>query len=216
MRRRWWIPALLWAALSLALWPLRGSLTGEAIAAWTPRQAWLAAMVLLGLYVVKGLTAALPITALEAAGGLLFPLPAAMALGMCGVTAAQAAPYLLGRRRQEDLSALAEQHPVLRALEPGEAPGRRVFLLRLAGVLPGDLVSLYLGAAGTPWRAYLAGGLLGNSPRVLSATVLGAALWDLGGARFWASCIFGWALTAAALLLWGRDQALRRDADGTA
>ena len=90
MRRRWWIPALLWAALSLALWPLRGSLTGEAIAAWTPRQAWLAAMVLLGLYVVKGLTAALPITALEAAGGLLFPLPAALALGMCGVAAAQA------------------------------------------------------------------------------------------------------------------------------
>ena len=91
-----------------------------------------------------------------------------------------------------------------------------MFLLRLAGVLPGDLVSLYLGAAGTPWRAYLAGGLLGNSPRVLSATVLGAALWDLGGARFWASCVFGWALTAAALLLWGRDRTLRRDADGTA
>lgn len=209
MKTRWWVPALLWAALFSALWPCRKFLTARAIAAWTPRQAWLAALALLGLYAAKGLTAALPITALEAAGGLLFPLPAALAVGVCGAAAAQAAPYFMGKRRQADLSALAERHPGLRTLELGASPGRQVFLLRLAGVLPGDLVSLYLGAAGTPWRAYFAGGLLGSFPRVLSATVLGAALWDLGGARFWASCVFGWALTAAALLLWGRGLVLR-------
>ena len=39
---------------------------------------------------------------------------------------------------------------------------------------------------------------------MLSATVLGTALWDLGGTRFWASCVFGWALTGAALAVWGR------------
>ena len=209
MKSRWYVPVLLWAALALALWPCRRYLTGEAIAAWTPRQAWLAALALLGLYAVKGLTAALPITALEAAGGLLFPLPAALAVGVCGAAAAQAVPYALGRRRREGLSALAERVPGRKALETGKSPGRQVFLLRLAGVLPGDLVSLYLGAAGTPWRAYFAGGLLGSFPRVLSATVLGAALWDLGGPRFWASCVFGWALTAAALLVWGRQWALR-------
>lgn len=214
MKTRWWVPVLLWAGLGLALWPCRRFLTGEAIAAWTPRQAGLAAMALLGLYAAKGLTAALPLTALEAAGGLLFPLPAALAVGLCGVTAAQAGPYLLGRRRREDLSALTERHPVLKTLEMGKTPGRRVFLLRLAGVLPGDLVSLYLGAAGTPWRDYFLAGALGSFPRVLSATVLGAALWDLGGARFWASCVFGWALTAVALLLWGR--AAWEDAEGAA
>ena len=41
-------------------------------------------------------------------------------------------------------------------------------------------------------------------PFGLGATALGAALWDLGGLRFWASCVFGWALTGAALALWGR------------
>ena len=40
-------------------------------------------------------------------------------------------------------------------------------------------------------------------------TVLGAALWDLGGARFWASCVFGWALTGAALAVWGREWAVQ-------
>lgn len=212
MKNRWYVP--LWAGLALALWPLRRSLTGEAVAAWTPRQEWLAAAALLGLYAVKGLTAALPLSALAAAGGLLFPFPAALAVGMAGAAMAQAGPYLLGRGRS--LSGLAERHPGLRALEPGEISGRRVFLLRLAGVLPCELVSLYLGAAGTPWRAYFAGGLLGTFPRVLGATALGAALWDLGGARFWASCAFGWALTGAALLLWGRDWALRGEKKRTA
>lgn len=204
-----WRPLLPLLVLAAALWPFRRSVTAEAIAAWTPGQAWLAAAVLLALYAVKGLTAAVPLAALEAAAGLLFPLPAALAVNACGVAAAQAGPYLVGRRRQDSLSALTNRHPRLAALEGETATARRVFLLRLAGVLPGDLVSLWLGAAGTPWRAYFAGGLLGSFPRILSATVLGAALWDLGGRRFWTSCVFGWALTGAAALVWGREWAKR-------
>ena len=164
-------PLLLWAALGLGAWSCRSALTADGIAAWTPGQSWLAALALLGLYVLKGLTAAFPSTALAAAAGLALPFP-----------------------------------PALRA---GPARGREVCLLRLAGVLPVELVSLWLGAAGTPRRAYFAGGLLGSFPRVLSATVLGAALWDLGGARFWASCVFGWALTGAALAVWGREWAVQ-------
>lgn len=205
MKRLW--PLALWAALGLALWPCRRWLTAEAIAAWTPEQAGLAMAALLVLYAVKGLTAVFPITALEAAAGLLFPFPAALAANVCGVAAAQAASYLLGRRQREGLAALRRRCPRLSTLEIGRRPGRQVFLLRLAGLLPGDLLSLYLGAAGTPWGPYFAGGLLGSFPRILSATVLGAALWDLGGSRFWLSCVFGWALTGAALLLLGREWA---------
>lgn len=202
-KRRWAL--LLPLVLAAALWPFRRAVTAEAIAAWTPGQAWLGAAVLLALYAVKGLTAAVPLAVLEAAAGLLFPFPAALAVNACGVAAAQAGPYLVGRYRREDLSVLTARHPRLAVLEGGT--GRQVFLLRLAGVLPGDLVSLWLGAAGTPWRAYFAGGLLGSLPRVLSATALGAALWDLGGPRFWMSCVFGWSLTGAAALVWGREWA---------
>lgn len=207
MKKRF-IP-LLWGLLGLGAWLGRSALTAESVAVWTPGQSWLAVLFLLALYVLKGLTAALPITALEAAAGLVLPFPLALGTNLCGALAAQAGPYLLGRRRQETLAELKARHPRLADLETGPAAGRRVFLLRLAGVLPTELVSLWLGAAGTPWRAYFTGGLLGSFPRVLSATVLGAALWDLGGRRFWASCAFGWALTGAALLAWGREWAVR-------
>lgn len=205
MKKRLWLAALLWAGLVLALWPFRQALTVEGIAAWTPRQAGLAAAALLALYAVKGVTAALPLTALEAAAGLLFPFPEALAVNVCGIAAAQTGPYFLGRRQREGLEAMAERYPRLARAAAGGKSGRQIFLLRLAGVLPGEAVSLYLGAAGTPWRPYFIGGLLGSFPRVLSATVLGAALWDPGGRRFWAACVFGWALTGAALAVWGRE-----------
>lgn len=203
------LPLFLWALLGLGAWTCRSGLTAENVAAWTPGQTWLAALALLGLYALKGLTAALPVTALAAAAGLVLPFPLALGTNLCGAAAAQAGPYFIGRRKRSALGELAARHPRLEALEKGPAAGREVFLLRLAGVLPTELVSLWLGASGTPWRAYFAGGLLGSFPRALSATALGAALWDLGGARFWASCVFGWALTGAALAVWGREWALR-------
>lgn len=208
-------PLLALPLLAAALWLLRPALTPERVSAWTPRQAGLAMAVLLALYVGKGLTAAIPVTALEAAAGLLFPFPPALAVNVCGVAAAQAAPYLLARRRREDLAALAARWPRLKALGDFRCTGRRVFLLRLAGVVPGELMSAYLGAAGTPWPAYFAGSVLGSFPRVLSATALGAALWDLGGVRFWASCAFGWALTGAAALALGREW-VRRESRASA
>ena len=166
MAKHWWLPLAILCAGAVAVWPLREHLTAAEIAARSPRETWLAALFLLALYTLKGLSVAFPLSVLEAAGGLLFPFPLALAVNLAGVMAAQTAPYLLGRRRQE--SSLPEHWPRL----SGSRPGRTVFLLRLAGVAPGDLVSIYLGAAGVPWGAYLTGGVLGSFPRVLAATLL--------------------------------------------
>lgn len=204
MNKRRWLPLLILCVGALALWPYRASLTAEGIAARSPRQLGLAAAFLLALYAVKSLSVAFPLSALEAAGGMLFPFPAALAVNVCGVAVAQAVPYLLGRRERDGLAALRDRYPGLAALAGPAAGngGRTVFLLRLGGASPGDLVSMYLGAAGVPWRAYFTGGLLGSLPRVASATLLGAALWEIGGDRFWLSLGLGAALTALSLVLW--------------
>ena len=125
-------------------------------------------------------------------------------MNLTGVAIAQILPWLLGRRQRGGLAAVTARYPRLEALMPsGDShPGRTVFLLRLGGVSPGDLVSLYLGAAGVPLRSYLTGGLLGSFPRVISATLLGSALWHIGGRRFWLSVGTGAALTAVSLCLW--------------
>ena len=196
------LPRAVLLAGTLALWPLRDRLTAEHIAAWSPRESGLAMVLLLALYAAKSLSVAFPLSALEAAGGLLFPLPAALAVNLLGAVTAQIIPFLLGRREQAGLETLTARHPRLAALRPGDRPGRTVFLLRLAGASPGDLVSLYLGAAGVPLRAYLTGGALGSLPRVAAATVVGSALWEIGSPRFWLSLLPGAALTGLSFVLW--------------
>lgn len=203
--RRVWLPLLILLLAAAAAWIFRRQLTAEAIAARSPKQLGAAVCFLLALYALKSLSVAFPLSALEAAGGLLFPLPAALAVNFCGVAITQTLPYLLGRREQDGLAALARRYPRLAELGPPPShPGRTVFLLRLAGVSPGDLVSLYLGAAGVPWRAYLSGGLLGSLPRIASATLLGTALWNIGGTQFWLSLGASAALTLLSLCLWRR------------
>ena len=201
-QKTWWIPAAVLAAGVVFVWPQRHLLTAEGIAALSPGRTAGAAIFLLALYAAKGFSVVLPLSALEAAGGLVFPLPLALAVNAAGVALAQTGPYLLGRR-QEDPAALRRRWPRLWALlTPGGRPGRGVFLLRLAGTMPGDVVSFLLGAAGISWRAYLAPGLLGSLPRITSATLLGSALWEAGSPRFWLSLAAGGICTLLSLLLW--------------
>ena len=203
MRKRWWLPLMILCVGALAVWPMRGSLTAEAIAARSPRQVGLAAGFLLLLYAVKSLSVAFPISALEAAGGLLFPFPLALTVNLCGVLLAHMLPFLLGRQEQTGLETLIARYPKLAALSPdSRRPGQSVFFLRLAGAAPGDLVSLYLGASGVPLRAYLLWDFVGSLPRVVAATLLGSALWDIGSSRFWLSLLPGAAMSALSFILW--------------
>lgn len=203
--RRWQLAAAagIMAAGALTAWCFRDQLTARAIAERSPGQGLAAAVFLVALYALKGLSLTFPLSALTAAGGLLFPYPAALAVNLVGVAAAQLGPFLLGRRQEGGLDALTERYPRIRALRPPrDHRWRTVFLLRLAGASPGDLVSMYLGAAGVPTGIYLSAGLLGAAPRVAAATALGSALWNPGSSRFWASLGVSAALTVLAAALW--------------
>ena len=207
MRRQVWraaVPLLLLAAVCGALWPFRRFMTAEAISRASPKQMWLAAGFLLVLYGVKSVSFCFPMSALTAAGGLLFPYPAALAVNLTGTAVAQILPFLLGRRNRQQAAALLTRFPKVERLLAGEQDhaGLLVFLLRLAGASPGDLVSLALGAAGIPPSRYLPPGLLGAAPRVAAATLLGAALWDPWSQQFWVSVGINAAITVLSLTIW--------------
>ena len=200
MHRQIWraaVPLLLLAAVCGALWPLRRFLTAEAISRASPEQLWLAAGFLLLLYGVKSVSFCFPMSALTAAGGLLFPYPAALAVNLTGTAVAQTLPFLMGRWNRQWAAGVLSRFPKagrFLSQEQGRE-GLLVFLLRLAGASPGDLVSLALGAAGIPPSRYLVPGVLGAAPRVAAATLLGAALWDPWSRRFWISVGINAAIT---------------------
>ena len=89
-----------------------------------------------------------------------------------------AAPYLVGRCSAADtLARLREKYPKLSALEGLRRENHFLFavLARSVGVLPGDVVSLYFGAARLPFLPYLAGSLLGLAPTMAAVSIMGSS-----------------------------------------
>lgn len=111
--RRFFLPLFLLGLGLLAVVPLREQLTAQAIAVRSPGGTAAAAAFLVLLYGLKSLSVAFPMSALTAAGGLLFPFPTALAVNLVGVAAAQTLPWLVGRRSQGDLRQAAARWPFL-------------------------------------------------------------------------------------------------------
>ena len=90
LKDSWWIwavrllPFLLIAAGILLFGRRLRGMSVEDILQYTPANAWLAALVLIGFYAVKSLSVVFPLLVLYLCAGILFPLPAALLVNTAG------------------------------------------------------------------------------------------------------------------------------------
>ena len=180
--------------LSLGLWLwLRGGMPSvdaikDAVLRYTDATTLLVALFMILLFALKSVSLMFPILALMAACGVLFPLPIAMLVATLGTAVTLTIPYLIGRGAGPDMTVKLQQKYVrlreLRALR------RRnefflAFLIRIIGILPCDVVSLYLGNTRMPFWKFLIGGVLGFMADVVTATVVGMKAEDRSSPWFW-------------------------------
>lgn len=215
MRHRRWVRwGLLAVPAGLLLWlaiRLRGMDAGD-ILSWTPRRPLAAALFLLGLYTVKGLTFLFPLSVLQAAAGLLFPPWTALAVSLLGTAVSTTAAFVLGRRQRGRLDRLLDRYPRLALLKragDGRSDGLLVFLVRLGGMLPSDAVSVFFGASGIRYSTYLPAGLAGMLPHLAAGTFLGTALASRSLPALLTAGGINAAVTVSALAVW---RAYRRNA----
>lgn len=165
-------------------------ITVQTILNYAPESPLAAAMVILLLYALKSVSFVFPIAVLQIATGHLFPTPAALFLNFLGRAITLSIPYWVGRLSGSALlSNLQEKYPKLKQIcdRQGKNPVFISFLLRTFCFLPGDAVSLYLGATRIPFPCYLAGGILGTTLGVVLATILGSSITEPGSPAFWLS-----------------------------
>lgn len=178
-------------------------LTYRDLALCLPENRFTAGALIAALYGVKSLTVFFPLLTLYLLSGFLFPVPAAVLVNLLGLGVCVTVPYLLGRRLGPGgLDRLRERYPRFRVLETlrRESGFQFAVLARAAGILPGDVVSLYFGCGKLAYPAYLAGSLLGLAPKMIAATVLGGQIADPGSAGFRAALGFDLAVALASLL----------------
>lgn len=209
------LPLLGLAAAAVWLWRSGQELSLETILRWTPSRPGLAALFLLLLYALKSVSLMLPVLLLDTACGVLFPLPAAVLLATLGTAITLTVPYFIGRGAGPDMTErLQRKHERLRELR---ALRRRnelfcAFLIRVVGILPCDVVSLYLGNTRMPFGKYLLGGVLGFLPDILTATVVGMKADDRSSPWFWGAIAVNLLVAGGATLFYTR---YRRRADAS-
>lgn len=167
-------------------------ITVEMILSYTPKVPFMAALVILLLYALKSISFVFPVLVLQIAAGHLFPTPLALLINFLGRAITLTIPYWIGRFSGSDgMNALSEKYPRLKEIYSRQKrhPLFISFLLRKLCFLPGDGVSLYLGAAGIPFFYYLAGGILGTALGVVLSTVLGSSITEPSSPAFWLSAL---------------------------
>ena len=176
------VAAILWLFLS------GEELSVDTVLSYTPKMPLLAALFLLLLYGLKSLSLTLPILLLDAVCGVLFPLPIAILVATLGTAITLTIPYFIGRGAGPDMTEkLQQKHPRLRELRELRSRNELflAFLIRIVGILPCDVVSLYLGNTRLSFPKYLLGGVLGFLPDILTATVVGMKADDRSSPWFW-------------------------------
>lgn len=167
-------------------------ITVQTILSYTPESPFAAALIILLLYALKSVSFVFPIVVLQIAAGHLFHTPVALSINFLGRAITLSIPYWVGRLSGSDLiKNLQRKYPKIKEIcdKQEQNPVFISFLLRTFCFLPGDAVSLYLGASQIPFPYYLMGGVMGTALGVVLSTILGASITEPGSPAFWLSTL---------------------------
>jgi uncharacterized membrane protein YdjX (TVP38/TMEM64 family) len=170
------LPLFFYAAFLLFVWTQRDALTLDMLVSFTPKQPVLACLFLLVAFACKSISVFVAIHLLYALGAVLFPFPIALLVNLAGTVIAATVPYLIGRRRGNSYVKLVDKqnHTFTRRVRMSmqQHPLKAVAMLRLLGVFPCDLISMYFGASQMAYGPYLAGSIVGFAPALYAYTVM--------------------------------------------
>lgn len=202
---------LAWALIVLLFIHVDGQLTLEELLRFKPQNPVHAALLMQGLFLLKGVDFILHTGLLFAANGIMFPMPLDIALNFLGAAVMLTPGFFIGRALgQPIVRHIEERQPKLRRLT--EVPLRSelsIAILLRAIALPITAASVYMGAVRMRFGPYLLGSLIGLAPLIVAFTVMGDGLGDLSSPEFWLALGCRWAVAAAAMLLSAR--VLRKD-----
>lgn len=165
----------------------RDKITADEIVRLTPENQLAAALLMLVLFAVKSFCVFIYCGILYAASGMIFSLPLAFAVNVLGTAVMASIPYFIGKKAGGHyVERLVEKHPNMTLLN--EAQGENSFvislIIRIAGLLPGDLVSAFFGASAMPYGKYLLSTVLGFLPMIAAFTVMGMSVHDVTSPTF--------------------------------
>lgn len=199
------LPLLCMAGAVLWLLFSGKALSIDTLLHYAPEDKWQAVLFLWLAFAVKSLSVMIPVMLLFAVTGVLFPLPIALLINTVGIAITLSIPYLIGRFSGPDLTRrLMGKYPKLSELRAMRSKNNFffAFIVRAIGILPCDIVSLYMGNTRMPYPPYIIGAVLGFLPDVVCATILGMQSPHMDSPWFWVTVAVNMAFCLASAWLY--------------
>ncbi len=178
---------LIWSVMIAVLFIHRKNFTISEILEFTPENPFMAALTMLLFFALKSLSIVLFSGILYAVNGILFPLPIAVLLNILGTAIMVTIPYAIGKKGGSVLAErIVAKFPKADRLWEFRRKNDFFFVLivRLAGILPCDVVSLYMGAIHVNYFKYLIGCLIGMLPPSITFPIMGMSITDTHSPQF--------------------------------
>lgn len=160
----------------------------DALLGFVPDNPVFAAAAILGIYAVKSVVFVIPFVPLQLAAGHIFTPAVAVAVNAVGAVICLTVPYWIGRFAGSELAdKLVEKYPKFRQviLLQQNSSFFFCFFLRAVGILPGGVVTMYLGATKTSFFHNILGGILGMMPAMVLTTLLETGLRNPSSPAIW-------------------------------
>ena len=153
---------------------------------FTPKNPFLAALILWVLYAIKGMTAVILYDVLVLAAAFMYDTPTALLVNTIGTLICLAVPYWVGRcLRGEWINHALEKHEKIREIyaRHNEHPAVGCLLLR-AMSLSNEALGFLFGSTGMRFLPFMICSFCGIAPGMICITILGSEL-TLKSFWFW-------------------------------
>ena len=167
---------IIWGIIILIFLIKRKDITIDGILNYTPQSPILAAFMMIGLFALKSLSIVIYSGILYVIDGILFPLPVAILMNICGSIVMVTLPYVIGKKVGARAAVyVVDKYPKAKSLNKLRYENDFIFtfFVRIIGRLPSDIVSMYMGAVGVKYQKYLSGSILGMLPHMITFPVMG-------------------------------------------
>lgn len=179
------------------------NITIDQIVNFTPKNPLAAIAIMMLLFALKSLSVVMYSGILFAALGVMFELKYALPLAIMGCAVIASVPYGIGRLiGAGQIARLEAKYPKLSILEEMRASNDFLFVLlpRMLGILPYDVVSIYMGSAEIKYKTYLPASVLGMLQFAIPMTVMGYSVDDPSSPAFIASVCVHLGVSAASFI----------------
>lgn len=175
-----------WLAIILICIFRQDDISIESILRYTPKNPWLAALLMMALFALKSLSIVIYSGILYVADGILFPMPVAFLVNLCGTMIMFSLPYFIGKNiGASAVNYIREKYPKTEAIHKARSKNDVFFayIVRMVRI-PSDIASLYMGAINVNYKRYLLGSLLGMLPHMIIYPIIGMSASDISSPAF--------------------------------